>query len=855
MSKILSKILVILCISILLLNMAANSIFAAIEVNINKAYIEKIGEAKYHLKYYREDGKEYRYLTCDIVGFYDDKGNFNPAYCMDRDLKGAGEKSYYVKVDNLLKNNKVWRVIKNGYPYKSAKELGLSSKYDAFVVTKHAVYCMLGEAKLDYYKAEKDDKEAVAMLKALKKLVNIGKNGTETQQDNPLSLEKVGSLKEDGEYFSQEYKLNSKSDFNTYEVSKTKAIPSGGFVADTTGKKMKKFKAGKNFKVMIPKSKLTQDLSIDITAQADCKAYVILEGKTTVTKTQNYVVTAGEYSTATTDTTLKIQANTAKIVINKTAENTKKPLQGVKFSLYKDDKVIAQKTTDKTGIAKFENLYPGKYKIVETETNSKYILDNEPINIDLSYNETKNLNISNKVKTGNLKIIKQDKDDENIKLEGVEFEIYDEEKNLVGTHKTDEKGEIYLENLPIGKYKIKETETNKWYNLDNESKTIEIKQFETSEITIKNELKKGQIKVIKVDSENKEVKLRGVKFEVQDKDGKVLEILETDKNGEATTSKYAIRDYENLYLKETQTNEKYVLNDKITKIKLEENQITNMTFKNEKIKGKIKIVKTSKDDNKLNGKKAGSPLAGVKFEIYNSKNVLVQTVTTNKNGVAISSDLEKGKYKIKEVETNKYYFLNQQEFSATINSNKEVVELNITNESQNPDIDIEKSGPDKAEVGKQIEYDISIRNTGNTALDNFTMTDNLPYKYVNFTKFKTGTYNQDVRYNVYYKTNLSKDYVLLMEDLNSKENYEINFEQELADNETLTEIKLEFGTVDVGFSSNENPHITGVVKDTVKSQDVFTNIANVSGDFEGHKVKDVSKWKTVAYKLLPQTGM
>ena len=70
-----------------------------------------------------------------------------------------------------------------------------------------------------------------------------------------------------------------------------------------------------------------------------------------------------------------------------------------------------------------------------------------------------------------------------------------------------------------------------------------------------------------------------------------------------------------------------------------------------------------------------------------------------------------------------------------------------------------------------------------------------------------------------------------------------------------SKIKLEFGTVDVGFSSNENPHITGVVKDTVKSQDVFTNIANVSGDFEGHKVKDVSKWKTVAYKLLPQTGM
>ena len=46
---------------------------------------------------------------------------------------------------------------------------------------------------------------------------------------------------------------------------------------------------------------------------------------------------------------------------------------------------------------------------------------------------------------------------------------------------------------------------------------------------------------------------------------------------------------------------------------------------------------------------------------------------------------------------------------------------------------------------------------------------------------------------------MSTEYVLLMEDLNSKENYEINFDEELAENEYLTEIKLEFGTVDVGF--------------------------------------------------------
>ena len=173
MAKILNKILIILILVITLLNMFSSTIFAAIEIDISKVLLKKIGEADYHLKYYREDDKEYRYLICSIVGYYNEDGEFNPSYCMNKDLTGAEDTPYNVTIDSLLDNNKVWRVIKNGYPYKSAKELGLTSDYDAYAVTKFAVYCVLGESKLENYKAESDDKEAVAMLKALKKLVKI----------------------------------------------------------------------------------------------------------------------------------------------------------------------------------------------------------------------------------------------------------------------------------------------------------------------------------------------------------------------------------------------------------------------------------------------------------------------------------------------------------------------------------------------------------------------------------------------------------------------------------------------------------------------------------------------------------
>ena len=213
MKKILNKILATLLLVIMLLNIATNTIYAGIEIEKGKILLKKFGSASQHLKYYREDDDEYRYLICSIVGYEDEDGKFNPAYCMNRDLTGAEDTPYNVTVDSLLDNNKVWRVIKNGYPYKSAKEMGLTSSYDAYAVTKWAVYCILGEAKLDYYKAESDDEEAVAMLKALKNLVKIGKEGTEKQDGNPLKIQKSGEFTEEEDYYYQDYKVTSTADF------------------------------------------------------------------------------------------------------------------------------------------------------------------------------------------------------------------------------------------------------------------------------------------------------------------------------------------------------------------------------------------------------------------------------------------------------------------------------------------------------------------------------------------------------------------------------------------------------------------------------------------------------------------
>ncbi|MEE0768490.1 MAG: SpaA isopeptide-forming pilin-related protein [Clostridia bacterium] len=144
-----------------------------------------------------------------------------------------------------------------------------------------------------------------------------------------------------------------------------------------------------------------------------------------------------------------------------------------------------------------------------------------------------------------------------------------------------------------------------------------------TETIIENELKKGQINIIKVDEEDNEVKLQGVEFEVLDEKGNILEKIITDEKGKALTKKYPIRDFEKLTLREVKTLEEYVLNDNPITIKLTADKVTDVTIKNKKIKGKVEITKVDKKDN-------SKFLEGAKFGLYDENNNLIETLITDK---------------------------------------------------------------------------------------------------------------------------------------------------------------------------------------------------------------------------------
>lgn len=831
-----------------------NTIYA---VSMNqRILIDNYGKCDYTLQYKRTDGV-WSYIICTFVG-YSENEKIYPAYCLNREADGVGEKEpYNVDLTKLMDDYRIWRVVINGYPYKTPEEMGVYNEYDAFLATKQAIYSILYNTTVDtHYRG--GNERGVKVYNAIRHMVNEGRNGTYTPQDANVTINKVGELKEEANYYTQEYSVGSRVSMSTYTIINALNMPSGAYIADLNDNKKTTFNGGDNFKVMIPKSSMGEDFNIIINISSKCKSYPVFYGKTTIEGTQNYLITADPYGDFVGRTNLQIKGNTSVLKIKKIDEETKEPLAGVTFELKGENgKVIGTYTTNSSGEIEIKDLYPQTVTLTEISTKDEYVLNSTPATVKLEWNKTSSITIENMHKKGNLKVVKVDKDDNDLTLGAVEFDLINSRGETVKHLVTDVNGIAEVKNINTGNYTLRETLTKKEYNLAVDQDIV-VNWNETMKIKVENEKKKGQIEVYKVDSEDKEIKLEGVEFQVINSNNEVVETIVTDSNGYAITSRIPIGEYR---LKEIKTDNMHILNENIIKVDVSTDIISRLDITNERIKGQIKVIKTSEDDNFINGKDAGSPIENVKFEVYDLNNNLVDEITTSADGTAITRLLDKGCYFIKEVESGEWYLLNENTFTAKIKEYQEIVNVEITNNSEKPSVDIEKIGIIQTTANQEIKYNFVIKNTGNVPLSNFTWYDYLPTDYVRITKIITGTYNQDLNYSIYYKTN-KNNYRLLKDNLNTQVNNYIDFSNlELEAYEYVTDFKADFGTVDVGFESVINPYIFVRVNSNVQNDDIFTNKTRIEGYNKTYMVWDEDDHTTKVYekeievKKLPRTGM
>ena len=118
------KKLVSIILLILILVNSMSGIANAFEVD--SAYVENLGDCGRHLQFKTTSGT-WSYVITTMVG-YRNNGVLHYAYCLNVDKHGVGEEqNYSVNVTEILSDVHVWRAIVNGFPYKSASELGVEN--------------------------------------------------------------------------------------------------------------------------------------------------------------------------------------------------------------------------------------------------------------------------------------------------------------------------------------------------------------------------------------------------------------------------------------------------------------------------------------------------------------------------------------------------------------------------------------------------------------------------------------------------------------------------------------------------------------------------------------------------------
>ncbi|PHB24354.1 SpaA isopeptide-forming pilin-related protein [Bacillus toyonensis] len=366
------------------------------------------------------------------------------------------------------------------------------------------------------------------------------------------------------------------------------------------------------------------------------------------------------------------------VEITKVDKESGAVLAGVEFEVQNEKSEVVRKvTTDKDGKANVSDLSVGKYKLVETKSLPGYKKLTEPVSFEIKKGMTKvlSLKVENELlDKGSVEITKVDKDSQKV-LEGVVFEVQDENGKVVTEVKTDKDGKAKISDLSIGKYKLVETKSLPGYKKLTDPVSFEIKKGMTTVLSLKVEneqLDKGSVEITKVDKDSQKA-LKGVIFEVQDEAGTVVKEVKTDKDGKAKISDLSVGKYK-LVEKESLPGYKQLTEPVSFEIKKGMTEVLSLKIENEMVDtGNVEITKVDKDNK--------APLAGVIFIVQDEKGNEVKKVTTDKAGKANVSDLPVGKYDLVEVESLPGYKKLEKPISFEIKKGMtEVLSLKVENE-------------------------------------------------------------------------------------------------------------------------------------------------------------------------------
>lgn len=246
--------------------------------------------------------------------------------------------------------------------------------------------------------------------------------------------------------------------------------------------------------------------------------YVITEDGSTVPAaylTADEQEVTVEYN-ETAEVSFENEEKTGSIKVQKRTEGQKN-VEGITFYLKGTSdsgrEINIPATTNKDGIAVFENVPIGTYSIIEDEETVPYgylVADEKEVTV--IYSETVDAEIINNEQTGTIKVHKRTEGDLNIS--GITFYLKgtsDSGREINVPATTDKDGVAVFENVPVGTYKIiEDKETVPYGYLVAAEKEVTVTYAETVDTDILNEEQTGTIQIHKKTADMSNVE--GIRF-------------------------------------------------------------------------------------------------------------------------------------------------------------------------------------------------------------------------------------------------------------------------------------------------------------------------------------------------------
>ncbi|KMQ02687.1 VaFE repeat-containing surface-anchored protein [Bacillus cereus] len=607
------------------------------------------------------------------------------AYCLTLGLKSPNGEDLpeMGKTDNV-----VYRVLLNGFPQKSAEQLGVANKNEAHYATQLAVWNALGQLDVNELKHENKNVE-----KAAKAIISNANNSEETQDVfmNVIPAEKQkAELK--GEFFETNlYSVQTNAKSGSYKVV-AKNAPNGVRIVSENGEVKDQLSVGEKFRIQIPKNTKTGEFNLSVAANLTKVQAIAYRGTDTV---QNATVLL-ERNEEKLSSDLAVNWEAAGSLKIKKVGESGEVLAGAVFEVFNaNNESVGKITTGADGMAELNNLPIGTYTLKEIKAPTGYVSDDKPQTIEVKTGETGAVQIVNNKVKGNIEIKKLS--DSGKVLPNVEFTVFTEDGKEVQKVVTKENGIANVEGLTYGKYYFLETKTPNGYIGNKTKYPFEIKEHnKTLTFTVENTEVKGSVKLLKVDNEDISKKLEGAVFELKDESGKVVGEYKTDKNGEINVKDLAYGKYS--FVEKASPHGYVLVKEPIVFEIKEHGKIIELLAVNHLIKGDLEITKVDVAD-------GNNKLPNAEFTIYNETGKEVVKGKTDDKGIAKFEKLPFGKYTYKETVAPKGYVLNEETFSFEIKENGQIIK-HIVKDEKIPSI--KTTATDKTDGTKEMHTSKSV---------------------------------------------------------------------------------------------------------------------------------------------------